>query len=72
MDVHLICIWYGLNEKDGEQSLEMELKQEKHRVAHLGTTIYVMNINLIWNWYDFDMYFIKYQLNKWMIKSGLG
>ena len=44
-------------------------KQKIHRAAHFGTTEYVINMNLICNGYEFDLYLIQFQLNRCMIKS---
>ena len=46
-------------------------KQKIHRAAHFGTTEYVININLICNGYEFDLYLIQFQLNRCMISPDL-
>ena len=40
-----------------------EQKQEKHRKAYFGTTLYVMNMNL---------FLIEYQCNQLLTWSGMG
>ena len=50
----------------------MEEKQKIYRATHFGITEYVINMNLICNGYEFDIYLIQFQWNRSMIKSGFG
>ena len=50
----------------------MEEKQKIHRATHFGITEYVINMNLICNGYEFDIYLIQFQWNRCMIKNGFG
>ena len=40
------------------QFLDLEKKQKIHRAAAFGTTEYVIDMNLISNVYEFDMYWV--------------
>ena len=49
-------------ERQGQVKVEdVEKKQKIHREAHFGTTHYVINMDLICDGYEFDMYLIQFQ-----------
>ena len=83
--MNLICIWYSYNEIDVGWHLDLEKKQKIHRAAHFGTTHYVINMALICDGYEFDMYWYisnsypsqikSISITQWnicMMKSGFG
>ena len=41
-----------------------------YREAHFGITECVIDMDLICNGYEFDMYLLQFQSNRCMIKSG--
>ena len=48
--------------RQGQVKVEdVEKKQKIHREAHFGTTHYVINMDLICDGYEFDMYLIQFQ-----------